>query len=248
MKRIAIRTKKGGVGKTTTAANVGHWLSMQKKRVCLVDIDPQYNLTTMLGIPQTQVKGTLLDVLDGKPIDEVIIEARPNLFLIPGNRDLADPSSVLKGRLPELTIRNRLQEIDSWDYMIFDCPPSSSLLIDNVLCFVNAVWSPLQVEFLSLEGLDQVVDEVAELNEVFKPYGVNAKITAIIPTMFDSRVRISEEIQKAAKEKYTTLITSPIRRNVRISESPSFGQTIFEYDPDGKGAQDYETLSKELSA
>lgn len=220
---------------------------MQGKRVCLVDIDPQYNLTTLLGIPQTQVKGTIIDVLDGKSIDDILIEARSNLFIIPGNRELADPSSVLKGRLPELTIKTRFQEIEAWDYMIFDCPPSSSLLIDNVLCYVEAVWSPLQVEFLSLEGLDQVVDEIAELNEVFKPYGVNTKITAIIPTMFDSRVRISEEIQKAAKDKYTALITHPVRRNVRISESPSFGKTIFEYDPDGKGALDYESLAKELS-
>jgi chromosome partitioning protein len=245
MKKIAIWTKKGGVGKTTTACTIGHWLSKNGKQVCLVDADSQYNLTTMLGVPQTKIVGTLKDVLKAeKPFEDFIINARDKLCLIPSNKDLASYRSVITDiRPPEFALKRRMGESEPWNYMIFDCPPGTDLLIDNVLVYVDEVWSPLQAAFLSFEGLTQVTDSLDSLRKDF-PHDVNVKLKYIIPTLFDKRTALAKEVVDLAKQKFSILVTNVIHRSVRVEEAPSHGQTIFEYDPENIVAKDYSELGR----
>lgn len=247
MRKIAVRTKKGGVGKTTTAANIGYYFAQQGKKVCLVDCDSQFNLTTALGVSQDQVKGTLKDILEGKSINDILLEVRPNLFIIPANMKLSEYDRILDRRQPELTLKKILEDKiqnSPLDFIIFDCPPSTSMLIDNVICFVNEVWCPLQTEYLSLEGVEQIIYEIQEINNTFKDNGVKVAIKGIIPTMTDSRTNLSKEVYELAKNRYKTFITPAIRRSIKIGESPSHGLSIFEHDPSGTGSEDYKALSE----
>lgn len=245
MRTIAVWTAKGGVAKTTTAGTVGHALSRKGKRVLLIDADPQYNLTTLLGVPMEDVEKTLLDVFKGEPVGSCVIEARKGLDLIPSNPGLAKYPRAIDTRPPELALKRALADLAGWDYVIFDCPPGSSLLIDNVLCYVSEVWAPLQAEFFSLDGLRQVNQSLSELMSDFAPHS-QARLHAIIPTMYDQRTVIGREVVDTAKEQYGTLVTEPIRRSVRLVEAPSHGLTILEYEPDGPGAADYLRLTEIL--
>ncbi len=245
MKTIAVWTQKGGVGKTTTAGTVGHALALQGKRVLLIDADPQYNLTTLLGIPQEHVKYTLLDVFKGAEIEKCLIQARPNLSLLGSAAGLAKYPQAIDSRPPELALKRRFENLKGWDYVIFDCPPGSSLLIDNVLCYVTDVWAPLQAEFFSLDGLKQVSQSLSALTADFSPH-VTAKLAAIIPTMFDQRTVIGREVVETARSQYGVIVTEPVRRAIRMVESPSHGLTILEYDAESTGAVDYLKVTEAL--
>lgn len=246
MRKIAIRTKKGGVGKTTTAGNIGHYLAMKGKSVCIIDADPQYNLTTMFSVDPTDIKGTIRELMGGWSFGDCIKPVRENLYVIPATSQIADVKRELDSVLEQLTLSKKLGEFSEYDFLIFDCPPGTNILIDNILCYVDEVWSPLQTEFFSFDGIEQVLEELAFLTDNFKALGVHPQVTAVIPTLHNKRTGLAGEVLEAAKERYPNVLTNPIHRSIKIAESPSHGQTIFEYDPKGTGSEDYQLLGERL--
>ncbi len=247
-KVIAITNQKGGVGKTTTSVNLSAALAMHNRKVLLLDIDPQGNATSGIGISKADVQTDIYDVLvNDAPIENAVYNVNvEGLQVVPATIQLAGAEIELVSVVSrERRLKKALTEIrEQYDYIIIDCPPSLGLLTINALTAADSVLIPIQCEYYALEGLSQLINTI---RLVQKHLNVNLEIEGVLLTMFDARTNLGtqviEEVKKYFQDKvYTTIIT----RNVRLSEAPSYGQSILEYDGKSKGAEAYTELAKEV--
>lgn len=258
MKIFVVANQKGGVGKTTTVMNLGAALAMKGKKVLLIDLDPQANLSSGLGFTQQYDKDswTSADKTPYKSIYDVLINKEPlssvfvttttsNLFLVPSHLSLAGAEIEMVNVISrETLLKNALSEMnEKFDYIIIDCPPSLGLLTINALCASDKLLIPIQCEYFALEGLGQLI----ETTKLVKGVNPSLKIGGVILTMYDSRTKLSESVVKDVKDFFKDVaFRSIVPRNVRLSESPSHGKTIFQYDDKSTGAQAYKKLAGEF--
>ena len=245
---IAIANQKGGVGKTTTAINLGGNLAQRGRRVLLVDLDPQGNAATCLGIQKQRLEQTVGEVLLGEtPIQEAIMPTgRPGFDLLPATPDLAGTAVSLAGLLArETRLRQALAVVaNQYDFILIDCPPSLDLLTVNGLASANQVIIPLQCEFLALEGLAQLKETI----ELIRTH-LNSTlfIGGVVMTMYDGRANLARQVVEEVRRYFPQRIFNTIiPRNIRLSEAPSHGELIAEYDPQSRGAKAYAALAEEL--
>lgn len=247
-KIIAITNQKGGVGKTTTSVNLGACLAYIGKKVLLVDIDPQGNATSGVGIDKADVNQCIYDVLvDDVEVSDIIKQTNvENLRVIPATIQLAGAEIELVPTISrEVRLKRALEDVkDHYDYVIIDCPPSLGLLTINALTASDAVIIPVQCEYYALEGLSQLLNTV---RLVQKHLNHDLQIEGVLLTMLDARtnlgIQVIEEVKKYFQDKvYRTIIP----RNIRLSEAPSHGEPIIIYDPKSRGAEVYLDLAKEV--
>lgn len=247
MKRvIAILNQKGGVGKTTTAINLGAYLSKAGKSVLLVDFDPQGNATSGLGFDKHTAPVTTLDVLsDNTVVSKAIYEtATPNLFIMPANAGLATAEIDLVSKdKREFMLKNALKSLD-YDYILIDCPPALGLLTINALTAADELLIPVQSEYYALEGLSQLLSVMQKVKQGLNP---SLELLGVVVTMFDSRTSLSEQVHAELKKHFDTkLFKTIIPRNIKLAEAPSHGKPVVDHDKWSKGARAYKALSKEV--
>lgn len=248
MRVISITNQKGGVGKTTTAINLGAALADSGKSVLIADLDPQGNASTGLGIDAGSRERTTYDLLiDGAALEDVAVETEvENLFIAPATTDLSSTDVELGQRDNRVfLLKDALrQSTTTYDFVLIDCPPSLSLLTLNALVASDAILVPLQAEFFALEGLSQLMLTVREIRETANP---SLRIEGVVLTMYDSRNRLSRQVEEDARANLGDLVfKTMIPRNVRLSEAPSFAMPVTAYDPMSKGSQAYRDLAQEL--
>ncbi|HEX7117254.1 MAG TPA: AAA family ATPase [Longimicrobiales bacterium] len=248
---IAIANQKGGVGKTTTAINLGACLAVAERRTLIIDIDPQGNATSGLGLKRAEIESSIYDVLiDAVPIAEVLRREIyfPRLDIVPSSRDLVGAEVELVNRPQrEQVLRRALEAIrEDYDFILIDCPPSLGLLTLNTLTAADAVLIPIQCEFYALEGLSQLLNTVRLVQRNLNP---RLQIDGVLLTMFDQRLNLSRQVADEAKEYFGGRVyRTTIPRNVRLAEAPSFGKPIVVYDVISVGSQSYLALARELIA
>lgn len=256
---VAIANQKGGVGKTTTAINLAVYLGKLGKRILLVDLDPQSNLTSGIGFISNEdsinpiyegLSKSIYDVLDGKAnIKEVFVVTKyENVHLIPASIDLAGAEIELVNTMSRETIlKNALDEVKSeYDYIFIDCPPSLGLLTVNALVASSQVFIPVQCEYFALEGLGQLINTIKLIK---KRLNSTLEIGGVIMTMYDIRTNLSKQVANELTKFFGDKVFETIvPRNVRLSEAPSHGKAIIEYDPRSQGALAYESLAREIIA
>ena len=253
MKIIAITNQKGGVGKTTTAVNVSAALASFGYKVLLIDLDPQGNASTGLGVASGDRKRTSYDLLlEQTPLKDVALPASvANMWLVPANADLASADIELVSNEKRSFLLHDALRADSdvssrFDFVLIDCPPSLSLLTVNALVASDSVLIPLQSEFYALEGLSQLMLTVRDVRKTANP---GLRIDGVVLTMTDGRNKLSQQVEDDARTTLGDLVfETTIPRNVRLSEAPSFALPIGEYDPTSKGAEAYKKLAMELIA
>lgn len=258
MRSIAVLNQKGGVGKTTTAVNLSAALASTGQRVCLVDLDPQAHATLHLGLSVGGNEPSIYEVLTGEAaLSDVWRAAGENLWVVGSHIDLAAAEVELAGVVGrEVILRDKMAELDErFDYVLVDCPPSLGILTLNALAAVDEVFLPLQPHFLALHGLSKLlttIDLVARrLNE-------RLRLAGVVFCLFESGTRLAAEVVRDVEEFFqqrgsgrspwagTQMFQTRIRRNIRLAEAPSFGQSIFSYAPDSNGAEDYLALAYEV--
>ena len=246
---IAIANQKGGVGKTTTAINLGASLAVAEKRTLVVDIDPQGNASSGLGIEDRESKSTVYDVLiEGRSVADTRVKGVhfPYLDLVPSSRDLVGAEiELVEAADRERVLRRALQPVrDDYDYILVDCPPSLGLLTLNTLTAADSVMIPIQCEFYALEGLSQLLNTIRLVQRGLNP---ELDIEGVLLTMYDRRLNLSKQVAGEAREYFGAKVyRTPIPRNVRLAEAPSFGEPIVLYDVLSAGAQAYLALASEL--
>jgi chromosome partitioning protein len=258
MRSIAIMNQKGGVGKTTTAVNLSAALAAAGLRVCLLDLDPQAHATLHFGLDLDSDRTSIYQVLvDGASLGEARRKAAENLWVVASSLDLAGAEIELVG-LPgrEAILRDKLREDEEqFDFLLIDCPPSLGLLTINALAAVSEIFIPLQPHFLALHGLGKLLETIGVVAAGLNP---QLKLGGVIFCMYDANTRLAAEVSRdvddffrGARDKATPwsaarTFQTRIRRNVRLAEAPSFGQSIFQYAPDSNGAEDYRRLAEEI--
>jgi chromosome partitioning protein len=245
----AVSNIKGGVGKTTTAVNLGAGLAELGFSVLVVDLDPQGNATTGLGISHRNVEGSVYDVLMNDVSVEDCVEptAVRNLFVVPATIDLAGAEIELVPAFSrELKLRRALEQIrDEYDFTLIDCPPSLGLLTVNGLAAADDVIVPIQCEYYALEGLGQLLRNVSLVKSNLNP---SLDVRGIVLTMYDARTKLSEQVVGEVRAHFGALVyRTVVPRTVRISEAPSFGQPVTVFDASSRGAVAYRELAKEVS-
>jgi chromosome partitioning protein len=248
---IAIANQKGGVGKTTTAINLGASLAAAEKRTLIIDIDPQGNATSGIGVPRQSIRHTIYDILvEGVPMADAIVRGVhfPFLDVVPATRDLVGVEVELVNRAGrESLLREAVEAVrDGYDYILIDAPPSLGLLTLNTLAAADSVMIPIQCEFYALEGLSQLLNTVRIVQRNLNP---RLQIEGVLLTMFDQRLNLSKQVAEEAKEYFgEKVFRTVIPRNVRIAEAPSFGKPIVLYDIVSVGAKGYLSLAREVIA
>jgi chromosome partitioning protein len=248
-KAIAIFNQKGGVGKTTTNINLGASLAMKGKKILMLDIDPQGNTTSGIGVSKKDLDATVYELLieeDYDPRKVILHTGIKNLDLIPANVDLAGAEIELvelEGR--EKRLKRALDKIrGDYDYIFIDCPPSLGLLTINSLSAVESVLIPIQCEFYALEGVSQLVSTI---DLVKKNLNKDLEIEGVVLSMFDGRTNLSIQVVQEVKKYFGSKVYSTvIPRNIRLAEAPSFGMAITEYDPKSRGAEAYMEFANEF--
>jgi chromosome partitioning protein len=246
---ISIANQKGGVGKTTTAVNLGAALAELGYRVLVVDLDPQGNATTGLGISHRNVEGSIYDVImNDTPLDDCVEPTSvKNLFVCPATIDLAGAEIELVPAFSrELKLKRALQGArDDYDFTLIDCPPSLGLLTVNGLAASDDVLVPIQCEYYALEGLGQLLRNVALVKSNLNP---ELDVRGIVLTMYDARTRLAVQVEREVREHFGSKVyRTVVPRTVRISEAPSFGEPIIVFDATSRGAVAYRELAKEVS-
>jgi len=247
-KVIAIANQKGGVGKTTTAINLSSCLAVKGKKVLILDIDPQGNTTSGLGIEKSKIEKSIYDVLiNGEDIKNAIYNTVvENLEICPSNIELAGAEVEL---VPVIARENRLKNAlahirNDYEYVIIDCPPSLGLLTVNALTAANTILVPIQCEYYALEGLSQLMNTVKIIKKHLNP---ELEVEGVVLTMFDARTNLSIQVVEEVKKYFSNKVyRTIIPRNVRLSEAPSYGLPIILYDPKSRGAECYMELAQEV--
>jgi chromosome partitioning protein len=250
MKIIAIANQKGGVGKTTTAVNLGHALAEKDQSILIVDLDPQGNATSALGMQELESENLYEALLGDESIVDKILPTRiERLFLVPANLDLAGVEVEIARMSDHLTRLSKtlsiLRDDQTFDFILLDCPPSLGILMTNALAAADELLTPIQCEYFALEGLVKIVRVVEQV----RGSGANdqLEIGGIVMTMFDSRTNLSGQVVADVREHFAGKVyRTVVPRTVRLSEAPSFGKTILEYDSGGTGAYAYRALAREF--
>ncbi|WP_018477790.1 ParA family protein [Pontibacter roseus] len=243
-KIVAVINQKGGTGKTTTTINLGSALSKLGHKVLLLDLDPQSNLSYSLAVSSPDA--TLAEAfLGSKSMQEILVQ-KDGIWVAPGSNELVDVEiSLVSQPDREKFLKTLLSEVKGFDYVLIDCPPSLSVLTLNALTAAHEVLIPLQMEVLTLQGLDQIMNTINKVQKAFNP---KLKIKGIVVVMFDVRRKLSLEVLEYLRENVKEKIfDSQIRLNVKLAEAPSFGKSVLDYDGTSNGAKDYKALAVEFS-
>jgi chromosome partitioning protein len=259
MSQLAILNQKGGVGKTTTAVNLSAALADLGRRVLLVDLDPQAHATLHLGVSPTDDVSSVYDVLcRGEKIEKVVRQLEGGLHLVPSSIDLAAAEVELAGEVGrELLLRDHLARVAAdYDHVLIDCPPSLGVLTLNALAAVDEVFIPLQPHFLALHGLSKLLETI---DVVARRINGKLKLGGVVFCMYEAGTRLAAEVTRDVDEFFERTrggatpwsqaapFKTRIRRNIRLAEAPSFGQSIFQYAPDSHGSSDYRALAEEVA-
>ncbi|MEX0273377.1 MAG: ParA family protein [Flavobacteriaceae bacterium] len=247
-KIIAIANQKGGVGKTTTTVNLAASLGVLEKKVLLIDADPQANATSGLGVDVESVELGSYQMLEHtvEAKDAIIQTSSPNVDLIPAHIDLVaiEIELVDKDKREYMMKESILSLRDQYDYILIDCAPSLGLLTLNALTAANAVIIPIQCEYFALEGLGKLLNTIKSVQRIHNP---DLDIEGMLLTMYDARLRLSNQVVEEVRKHFGDMVFETIiQRNVRLSEAPSYGETIIKYDASSKGAANYLNLANEL--
>ena len=247
-KIIAIANQKGGVGKTTTSINLAASLGALEKKVLLIDADPQANASSGLGIDVENVEiGTYQIIEHSNTAEEgVIPTSAPNVWIIPAHIDLvAIEIELVDKEKREYMLKQALKEIkDKYDYVIIDCAPSLGLLTLNALTAADSVVIPIQCEYFALEGLGKLLNTIKSVQKIHNP---SLDIEGLLLTMYDTRLRLSNQVVEEVQKHFNNMVFSTIiQRNIKLSEAPSFGESIINYDATSKGAANYLNLAEEI--
>jgi chromosome partitioning protein len=253
---FTVANQKGGVGKTTTAVNIGAALAMGGLRTLIVDLDPQGNASTAFGVQRDEVAGIYEVIIKDLPVRDVALKVPgyPSLEIIPATQSLANaevelvPMVAREIRLKKALTTYLTESVargERFDYVIIDCPPSLGLLTINALVAADELMIPIQCEYYSLEGLSLLLHTVSLIQEHLNP---NLKLSTLVLTMFDGRTRLANDVAEEIRKHYPKeLIDIPIPRAVRVSEAPSYGQTVMTYDPGSNGADAYARVAREIA-